>query len=136
MKREGWESELNALVAKYMDEPPALGCLMAVGWVQSVTDYEPPKYLVSVKTVLAGLKALKRYSGGNIMATAHKIAEEVGAEEVPVKRAQRGDVLAFEGDAPFDAAFGVCVGKDAVVMFPDRTVGLCPSRLALKAWRL
>lgn len=136
MKREGWESELSALVARYRDEPPALGCLMAADWVSRVTDYTPPKYMMSAKTVRSALKALKQYGGDNLLATAYKMADMVGATEVAVKRAQRGDVMAFACDAPFDAALGVCIGKDAVVTLPDGTTGLVPTQTAIIAWRL
>lgn len=135
MKREGWESELAVLVEHYVSNPVEFGCLMAADWVGRVTDYKPPRYLVSVKTIRAALKSLKRYGGGNVLSVADKIADEIGAVQIPVKRTQRGDVMAFEGDAPFDAALGVCVGKDCIVSFEGRTL-LVPKVAAFKAWRL
>lgn len=135
MKREGWERELTLFVEDALRNPTYWGCLTAARWAETATGCAMPKALTSVKTVRGAVTALKRYSGGSVLSAAEKIADKVGASEVPVKRAQRGDILAFEGEAPFDAALGVCVGADAIVMFGGETVAV-PKDRAFKAWRL
>ena len=81
MKCEGWERMLSEFVAAELSSESPWGCIMAARWVETCTAYRAPSYLMSPKTTRGALSALKKFSGGSVIAAADRIASEIGAEE-------------------------------------------------------
>ena len=141
-KTEGWEPRLAAFVEEKRGATLAWGqldcCLLAADWVAVATGVDPvPEFRGGYKTGRGALPVLKRFAGGGVLAAAEKVAMRIGAEEVPVARAQRGDVMAFPADPAggFDHGLGVCIGALSLV-FGLEKVEAAPTAKAARAWRL
>ncbi len=141
VKREGWESRLAQFAAARLGRPFCWGaddcCLLAADWVAVAIGADPVADLRGYATELGAARKLKRFTGGetSILSAADLIAADIGASEVQLARAQRGDVVAFRDDGRFGAALGVCLGSTALT-FHEGYVRAVPMAAALRAWRL
>ncbi len=146
MKTEGWERRLSEFVTERGLAPLVWGvndcCLLVADWALSATGVDPiPSLRGRYKTPRGALGVLRRFGGGDVTAAVETAMASLGALEVEVARAQRGDVMAFEAvpllfaAAGFDVGLGVCFGALSLA-FGEERVEAVPTSKALRAWRL
>lgn len=79
--------------------------------------------------------ALKKFAGGGLEKTAEKIAAEHGMEEVPVRMAQRGDIVLLEAtEGPTLAV--VCLDGTHVTAPGPTGLTRWPVDKGLRAWKV
>jgi hypothetical protein len=139
MKRIGWEDALGEFIAANAGRPLEWGardcCLLAADWIFAATGVDPATAVRGTyRTAKGGRAKLRRLAGGGVLALARKVAAKQGYVEVPPRRAQRGDIVAFPGAGGMDA-LGVCAGGFALAIVEDH-VGLVSMTSATRAWRI
>lgn len=160
---EGWEGRLAGFVSQARTRPFQWGvfdcCLMPCDAVVEIAGVDPAAALRGRYTTrLGAIRALKRFVGPPACAkpglrygegrnakkwglteAAKKIAATLGAPEVSVRLAQRGDICLITDreivTGGLDAVLGVCLGEFAGVMGPDGLRLLPMSRVA-RAWKV
>lgn len=139
---EGWERRLADFVSQARSRVFQYGswdcCLMPCAAVEAMTGVDPAAALRGrYKTERGALGALRRFAGGGLTETVEKIAADLGAVEVALSFARRGDMVLFDDPAlvqrPFDAALGLCLGREVAVMELDG-LRLWPLARARRAW--
>jgi hypothetical protein len=139
---EGWEGRLAEFVTQARSRPFLTGefdcCLMPCDAVEMMTGVDPAAALRGrFKTERGALRVLKRFAGGGITEVAEKIAAELGAPEVPIRFARRGDIVLVLDPvfvrAPWDALLGLCLGRQVAVMAPEG-LRLTPMHDLNRAW--
>jgi len=84
-------------------------------------------------TLESAYQMLKEFSGGGVIEAIEKLAVDRNGLEVPVPRAQRGDVVIIEtllGDT-----LAVCIGEKVITVGPSGLVQL-PLLDAKRAWKI
>ncbi len=131
MRREGWESRLEAHIREAYSHAFAWGerdcALWAAGWVLAATGEDFLSNWRGRYTTAAGAaKLMKRRKFASVaaIATAH-------LPEIPVKLARRGDLLMH----PVCGALGICYGRHGFFLTEGGVTmidaGTCPV-----AWRV
>src|SRR3546814_11847726 len=105
MRREGWESALNALLEEAARQPFQWGvrdcALLACDAVAAITGDDPGKpFRGKYKTARGAAGALRRFAGGGLVKTVEKITAARGMPEIPALMAQRGDVVIIDAVLP------------------------------------
>ncbi len=122
---EGWEARLAEFIARGRTKPFQWGswdcCSMPFEAVELITGVDPwAKLRGRYKTELGALRILKNFAGGGVVEMVEKIMADLGAPEVKIPFARRGDLCLLVGDpAGFGATLGVCLGRDVAVVTLD-----------------
>ena len=90
------------------------------------------------KTALGAARQIKWYGGGGLEVAAEKMTRDEDIEEVPVKFAQRGDVVLMDLSAEESVAgpaLAVCVGTEIAFIGPNG-LGFAPINRARRAWAI
>lgn len=132
MKTPGWELRLHRLFAARRRTPFAWGsfdcCIFALDAYEACTElrpqFEPYDSALSAERVLASV--------GGMVALA---TSTIGSEPIPVKFAQRGDIVLATNAAVWGTALAVCAGH---VIYAPNTKGLAiiPKSMCTMAWRV
>ena len=141
---EGWEGRLADFVAQACSQTFVWGafdcCLMPCDGVREITGSDPAASLRGLyKTERGALRALRRFSGAGLTEAAEKIAADLGAPEVGLGFAGRGDVVLVTDPAlvrpVFGGFLGLCLGRDVAVMTPEglRFWSLAPG---MRVWKV
>ncbi len=141
---EGWEGRLADFVAQATPRPFQWGtwdcCLMPCDAAMLVAGVDPAApFRGKYSTELGARRALKRFAGGGLAATLDKIFRDLGAPEVPVSFARRGDLGIITDPevltGGLDAMMALCLGRDVGVMTEEGLRFLPLSRVA-RAWAI
>lgn len=110
--------------------------LFACNVVRELTGvYLGQQFRVGYHTKTTAYAALKRFAGGGLETLAEKLAAEHGLQEVPVRMAQRGDIVLLEASEGPTLAI---VGMDGIHVTAPGPAGLVrwPLERARRAWRI
>ena len=139
---EGWEGRLADYIAVARSRVFKYGefdcCLMLCDAVEVITGVDPAAALRGhYATERGAIRTLRRYAGGGITETAEKIAATLGAPEVALSFARRGDIVLFDDretvPSGFDAMLGVCLGREVGVIQLEG-LRLLPISRAARSW--
>ena len=141
MKRfEDWTVRLDAYLCWMAEGSFSWGsndcALFAGNMVRELTGTDIAKQFRGKYHTKAGAyAALKKFAGGGLEATSVKISAEHGMEEVPVRMAQRGDIVFLKTDMGETLAI---VGMDGTHVTAPGPTGLVrwPVGKGRRAWRV
>jgi len=110
-------------------------CLFASDAIFVMTGVDPASELRGYTTKRGAVDALKAFAGGGLEPTMAKIADTLGAAEVPPAFARRGDAVYLRQQSGM-GSFGIAWGETAAVCgWPGGVLHL-PMTLAVRAWRV
>ncbi len=97
-RRVDWPERLAGCLAAARARPFAWGshdcALFACDCVKAITGVDPGRrFRAKYKTARGAAGALRRFAGGGVEAAAMRMAADLGAPEIAVARAGRGDVV-------------------------------------------
>jgi hypothetical protein len=133
MRRPDWPERLAAYIEACRRKPFAWGrfdcCGFVAGGVKALTGRDPMAAWRGLYTTEA--EALALLGVGGLAAAVAEGMAGIGAQEVPVPLAQRGDVVVLE--LPAGSSAGLCDGSHAFAAGPAGLTRL-PMSLAVRAW--
>jgi len=141
-RHEGWESRLADFIQAASRRPFQYGshdcCLMPCDGVLAITGVDPAKKLRGrYKTIRGARSALRRFAGGGLIEAVEKIAADLGAPEVALSFARRGDICLVTDtelvETGFDAMLAICLGREIGIAQVDG-LRLLPLSRAARAW--
>ncbi len=137
---EDWTVRLDAYliwIGEYAFEWGTQDCaLFACNVVRELTGTDIAKQFRGKYHTKAGAyAALKKFAGGGLEAIAVKIAAEYEMEEVPVRMAQRGDIVLLEGTEGPTLAI-VCLDGTHVTAPGPTGLVRWPVEKGSRAWRV
>lgn len=142
VRKEDWPERLKS----YLQEAATRSfswkdfncCTFACGGIGAMTGNDPAKLFPTAK--VQGRKSayatLKKFSGGGVLETARKITAELGLEEIPPKKAGRGDIVFIETEDGGALGLVDLSGVYAVVLQPGGGFGRHAAADCKAAWRV
>ncbi|MHA1571607.1 MAG: DUF6950 family protein [Alphaproteobacteria bacterium] len=115
MRRHDWDASLIAFVEARAKTPFEWGgndcALFVCDAIQVMTGIDPAgPFRGRYKTAMGAARALKKYAGGGLLATADKITADLGFQTIEPLFAGRGDLGVIEGTVDGLPALAICVG--------------------------
>lgn len=109
-------------------------CLAAATWIEAARGFDPAASFRGRYAAAEEARSLmSEFAGGGVLETAHMIARQFGFPEIPILRAQRGDVAVMT--TTLGPTLGVCTGAHVILPALVGAVTL-PLRQAHAAWRI
>ena len=135
MRPEGWESRLDAAIEGARTEPFSWGthdcCMFALNIACEILLTDPaPQFRGTYTTEFGAARALKEHGDGTVRGTVTQILDE----EIPVRTAQRGDLVLLQQPDLGDT-LGVCLGVDSAFVGLDG-LHYAPTLDCACAWRI
>jgi hypothetical protein len=132
-RREDWPEKLAEFVESRSATPFAWGshdcCQFAAQAVAVMTGEDLAAKIKPYTTAAAAARVLKKFGG------VEAIPGAVGLAEIPIKRAQRGDVVSIIAEGDGRNALGLCCGTAAV--FPGKIgIAFVETSICHRAWRV
>jgi hypothetical protein len=142
-KRTDWHQKLLDTLYFYRNLPFEWGthdcALFACNTIEAMTDEDLARdFRGKYSSALQAARVIRAFTkGGDLEALAEKICSEHGLDEVPVKFAQRGDVVVLHATSNHRVALGI-VGADPRYAYAPGPLGLVrvPMSEWLRAWRI
>ncbi len=140
VRYEDWPTRLAKFTELIRDIPFTWGqwdcCLTACSAMKAITGVDPAASMRGkYKTPLGAARVLRKFAGGGVEEAAERVAMELGAREIPVSYAQRGDFVVLNTEVGDSLGTVDLSGHNILVTSADGAVFL-PLSLARRAWRV
>jgi hypothetical protein len=136
-----WQARLDSFLRTHADDPFVYGswdcCLFVCSAIHAMTGVDPAEdFRDNYKSRGEAYRAIKAATGGtSVQAIVANITAKLQMPEIPVRRAQTGDVVLIERARDFSLGLIALNWSEIIVC---RTQGLCRISLthAVRAWRV
>lgn len=138
MRVENWESKLEQVIEKTKNKPEfKYGRNDCVSFVRDCVEAVIGKNVFKAKwkSLKDGKELIKKLKKKDLLDMALQIAKENNFEEIPISKAQRGDVLYYKDEYDWDGTVGVCIG-DKTMFNWKKAIMVIENNKCMKCWRI